>query len=123
MTDHKPLEFAIKSFPPTQADAQARRLAYITQFTTDIRYIKGSEKIVAGSLSRAPVPDETQELVTDLDVMTVTDPFLQLVALEQSRDSSLTSIPLNHTLLDQETVRHITVMARFDNSNLKYGMG
>jgi hypothetical protein len=39
---------------PPQSARQQRHLAYISEFTTDIRHIPGSENVVADALSRPP---------------------------------------------------------------------
>ncbi|KAG8178678.1 hypothetical protein JTE90_025599 [Oedothorax gibbosus] len=51
-TDHKPLTYAFRQRSDKCSPRQARQLDFISQFTTDIRYIKGSENIVADTLSR-----------------------------------------------------------------------
>ena len=50
-TDHKPLVF-IFSTKTERPPRQARQIDYISQFTTDIQYIKGPENVVADGLSR-----------------------------------------------------------------------
>ncbi|MFN9906525.1 MAG: hypothetical protein ACK56F_10430, partial [bacterium] len=39
---------------PPQSARQQRHLAYISEFTTDIRHTPGSENVVADALSRPP---------------------------------------------------------------------
>ncbi|GBO39378.1 Uncharacterized protein K02A2.6 [Araneus ventricosus] len=51
-TDHKPLIFAFHQKLDKAASRQARQLNYISQFSTDIKYIKGGNNIVADTLSR-----------------------------------------------------------------------
>lgn len=51
-TDHKPLIFAFKQKPEKASPRQLRQLDFISQFTTDIRYIAGKDNIVADMLSR-----------------------------------------------------------------------
>ena len=52
LTDHKPLTFALASKPSQHTPRQIRHLDYISQFTTDIRHIKGENNQVADTLSR-----------------------------------------------------------------------
>ena len=52
LTDHKPLIYAINSINTQHSPRQARQLDYISQFTTDIRHIQGSQNLVADALSR-----------------------------------------------------------------------
>lgn len=50
-SDHKPL-LSIFTTKTDRPPRQARQVDYISQFTTDIRYIKGPENVVADGLSR-----------------------------------------------------------------------
>ncbi|GFO45008.1 hypothetical protein PoB_007151300 [Plakobranchus ocellatus] len=50
-TDHKPLTFALSS-ETDRSPRQTRYLAFIAEFTTDIRHIKGKFNVVADALSR-----------------------------------------------------------------------
>ena len=50
-TDHKPLTTALTS-ATERTPRQYRYLDYISQFTSDIRHIKGTENVVADTLSR-----------------------------------------------------------------------
>jgi len=52
LTDHKPLTFAFKQKNEKASPRQQRQLQYISQFTTSIQHISGSENIVAEILSR-----------------------------------------------------------------------
>lgn len=51
-TDHKPLCFAFTNKKDNCTPRQFRYLDYISQFSTDIRYITGKENVVADALSR-----------------------------------------------------------------------
>lgn len=51
-SDHRPLQFALKQNSEKASPRQARYLDFIAQFTSDIRYVKGSENVVADMLSR-----------------------------------------------------------------------
>ena len=52
LTDHKPLIYALSSRSDRHSPRQARQLDYISQFTSTIRHIQGSENVVADALSR-----------------------------------------------------------------------
>ena len=54
-TDHKPLTFVMSSVTERASLRQTRHLAFIAEFTTDIRYVKGETNIVADALSRPSV--------------------------------------------------------------------
>ena len=51
-TDHKPLIFAFQQNPDKASPRQFRYLEYIAQYSTDIRYLQGSENYVADAFSR-----------------------------------------------------------------------
>ncbi|UYV65493.1 hypothetical protein LAZ67_3004513 [Cordylochernes scorpioides] len=51
-TDHRPLIFAFLQKPEKAAPRQIRQLQFISQFSTDIRHVKGQNNIVADALSR-----------------------------------------------------------------------
>jgi len=50
--DHKPLTFAYKQRNEKACPRQLRHLQFISQFSTDIRHIKGADNIIADTLSR-----------------------------------------------------------------------
>lgn len=50
-TDHKPIVGALTS-KAERSPRQSRQLDYISQFTTDIRHVKGKDNVVADTLSR-----------------------------------------------------------------------
>lgn len=51
-TDHRPLTHAFQQRPEKASPRQLRHLDFIGQFTTDIRYLPGSENMAADALSR-----------------------------------------------------------------------
>ncbi|UYV70460.1 hypothetical protein LAZ67_7003079 [Cordylochernes scorpioides] len=53
-TDHKPLTYAFTS-KSERSPRQERHLNYLSQFSMDIRYVKGSENIVADTLPRIEI--------------------------------------------------------------------
>ena len=66
-TDHKPLTFALRTAPDKHAPRENRYLDFISQFSTDIRYIQGSHNVVADALSRCTlhhISDSTIDLVS-----------------------------------------------------------
>lgn len=54
-TDHKPLVSAISKISDPWSSRQQRHLAYISEFTTDIRHIAGKNNSAADALSRCTV--------------------------------------------------------------------
>ena len=53
--DHKPLTFVMSSVTERASLRQTRYLAFIAEFTTDIRYVKEETNFVADALSRPSV--------------------------------------------------------------------
>lgn len=51
-TDHKPLTYAFQQRREKLPPPQLRQLSFITQFTSEIRYINGSDNIIADTISR-----------------------------------------------------------------------
>ena len=51
-TDHKTLEHPFHAKPGRHSPREARHLDYITQFTMDIRHIKGTANMAADAMSR-----------------------------------------------------------------------
>jgi len=53
-TDHKPLTFALHRVSDAWSARVQRNLAYIAEFTSDLRHVPGQSNVVADSLSRPP---------------------------------------------------------------------
>ena len=97
LTDHKPLTYALNTRSDRHSPRQARQLDYISQFTSTVRHIHGSDNVVADTLSRI----ETNSLVSgtppvvDYAAMAksqATDP--QIRALQSSSSSPLVVEPI-----------------------------
>ncbi len=54
LTDHKPLVASMTRVTPPQSARQQRHLAFVSEFTTDLRHTPGTENVVADALSRPP---------------------------------------------------------------------
>ena len=52
LTDHKPLTFALHRLSDAWSARQQRHMAYIAEFTSDLRHIAGKENVVADAISR-----------------------------------------------------------------------
>ena len=77
-TDHKPLTYALHVNTEKYTPRGTRQLDYISQFTSDIQYIKGSDNIVADTLSRSTIQS--------IDSVDLT---FELIADEQRKDATL----------------------------------
>ncbi|GBN21598.1 Transposon Tf2-11 polyprotein [Araneus ventricosus] len=89
-TDHKPLIFAFYQKLDKAAPRQARQLNYISQFSTDIKYIKDENNIVADTLSRVTE-------VSSIDYDQITDAQTQdeeLKSLQTITSLNLKEYPL-----------------------------
>ena len=54
-TDHKPLTFSMAKLSDPSSSRQQRHLAYISEFTTDIRHVLGKNDQAADALSRPAI--------------------------------------------------------------------
>ena len=70
-TDHKPLTRAIQS-KTERNPRQSHHLDYISQFTTDIQHVHGTDNVVADTLSRT-TNSETAEVETHFDYNTISN--------------------------------------------------
>ena len=68
-TDHKPITFAFAKVSDPWSPRQQRHLAYISEFTTDVRHIAGKENCVADALSRNVINTVTAQLGIDYTAM------------------------------------------------------
>ena len=67
-TDHHPLVKALHKQSEPWSARQQRHLAYISEYSTDIRHIAGKHNVTADCLSRSPVDDnECQQISIGLD--------------------------------------------------------
>ncbi|BHF70471.1 hypothetical protein SprV_0301352200 [Sparganum proliferum] len=85
-TDHKPLTYALKAKPDRYSPREARHLDHISQFTADIRYVRGSDNVVADALSRPHI----NTLRSDFDLAKLAD--------LQTADESIADLRTSTTL-------------------------
>lgn len=91
MTDHKPLTYAFSTTKENCSPRQYRYLDFISQFTTDLRYIPGNDNVVADSLSRI------EEVTPAIDY--------KLLAQLQEDDSELEDLIKHGSTLKLEKVK------------------
>ena len=65
-TDHKPLVAAMSKMSDPWSARQQRHLAYVSEFTTDVRHVSGKVNLVADALSRCTV-DGVAALLPGID--------------------------------------------------------
>ena len=80
-TDHKPLTHALSSNTDARSPRQTRHLSWISEYTSDIRYIRGERNAVADALSR-PSP-----VISSLQFPQL--PSLNLHAMSKVQDPSV----------------------------------
>ena len=68
-TDHRPLTFVYKDMSDKWSPRQQRHLCFVSEFTTDIRYVPAADNVVADALSRAPV-DESRHIANMESIFT-----------------------------------------------------
>ena len=91
-TDHKPLTFALQGTTERRSPRQARHLAFISEFTNDIRHIEGLANPVADALSR------------NVLVLEQSPVDLETLAVAQSQDEDLKSLFTSSTSLQLKQV-------------------
>ena len=69
LTDHKPLTHALASRPDQHTPRQVRHLDYISQFTSDIRHVKGEDNTAADALSRIGTIKENLSTTVDFNAI------------------------------------------------------
>ena len=102
LTDHKPLTFALASNSASYTPCQARHLDFISQFTSDIRHVKGEDNAAADALSRFTVDALVLKGIDGLDFHNManaqqSDPEIRQImdgTMPQPSSAKLESIPL-----------------------------
>ena len=89
LTDHKPLTYALNTRSDRYSHRQSRHLDYISQFTTAIRHIQGTQNVVADTLSRI----EANALVTNQPPKV----NFEAIAEAQSTDNQLRALQTSPT--------------------------
>ncbi|BHF67350.1 hypothetical protein SprV_0301037600 [Sparganum proliferum] len=85
-TDYKPLTYALKAKPDRYSPRDVRHLDYISQFTADIRHVRGSDNVIADALSRPDI----NTLTSDFDLAKLAD--------LQTADESIADLRTSTTL-------------------------
>lgn len=99
-TDHKPLTYSLSSTSDHYTPCQVHHLDYISQFTTNIAHITGSENPVADTLSRMKANAVTVP-------PTIID-FKAIIALAQTDDAELKQLTESNSSLSLKTIPVLT---------------
>ena len=94
-TDHMPLIRALASPSPNHSPREARHLDYIAQYTSDVRHVRGTENIVADTLSRSI--SVISEAKIDFDTIAseqLNDPELQKYLETDNTSLQLRQVPI-----------------------------
>ncbi|BHF85615.1 hypothetical protein SprV_1002878400 [Sparganum proliferum] len=96
-TDHKPLTYALKAKPDRYSPRKVRHLDYISQFTADIRNVRGSDNVVADAVSRPDINTLTSDFdlakFADLQTADGSIADLRTSTILQLRDAPLPASP------------------------------
>ena len=86
-TDHRPITYALHTKSDRYSPREIRHLDYISQFTSDIRYIPGNDNTIADTLSRT-------------SIFAIHSPTLshENIAKEQKNDPTLDNLKNNTSL-------------------------
>nr|VZH96017.1 unnamed protein product [Spirometra erinaceieuropaei] len=90
-TDHKPLTYALSTSSDKYSPREARHLDFISQYTTDIRFLKGLYNQVSDCLSRP-------------GINAITRPSIDLERMAELQNQPTFSDSLQHTSLQLEAI-------------------
>jgi hypothetical protein len=101
LSDHKLLSFAIHRVSEPWFARQQRQLAFISEFTRDIKYLRGKENVAADALSRPPMVDGLAAALPSPSASSVD--FWEMAAAQQS--CADTQAALSSTVLQLSKVQ------------------
>ena len=105
LTDHRALAGAVKAPSANHSPREARQLAYLAGFTTDVRHIPGQDNVVADTLSRATIDARVPRPVVDFNALAAaqsSDDELQCLLTCNDSSIKLQSVPFPES--DSEVV-------------------
>ncbi|BHF74067.1 hypothetical protein SprV_0401715100 [Sparganum proliferum] len=115
-TDHKPLTYALKAKPDRYSPKEVRHLDYLSQLTADIRYVRGSDNVVADALSRPDINTLTCDFglakLSDLQSGDKSIDDLRSTTTVQLRDTPLPASPATLTT-DRESQFQSSLLCEF----------
>ena len=105
LTDHRALAGAVQAPSANHSPREARQLAYLAEFTTDVRHIPGPANVVADTLSRATIDALVPRPVVDFNALAAaqsSDDELQCLLTSNDSSIKLQSVPFPES--DSEVV-------------------
>ncbi|PIK56201.1 gag-pol polyprotein [Apostichopus japonicus] len=91
LSDHKPLTYSFLTSPDRYSPREIRHLDFVSQFTTDIRHIKGKDNVVADALSRSTI-----------NTVSASNIDFKAISAEQEVDEELSKLRQSSTLQFKE---------------------
>ncbi len=99
LTDHKPLTYSLSTKSDHYSPRQVRHLDFISQFTSDLRHVKGADSPVTDALSRIDINTINHlPFSTDLQKLAraqTDDQQLQCLLQSTSTSLKLTTVPIS----------------------------
>jgi cleavage and polyadenylation specificity factor subunit 1 len=126
LTDHKPLVASMTRVTPPQSARQQRHLAFVSEFTTDLRHTPGKENVVADALSRPPsqleVPSSGLPVLSIPPVSLPPEPPRQTALQVAAADAQpIDFVDLSVAQLSCPEVQSMLVSPSFSIVSRKYG--
>ena len=88
-TDHKPLTFAFGSASDKWSPRQQRHIAFVSEFATNVRHVRGADNVVADALSRVSLEDNETDVIAAMEgVMTSVINYAAMAA-QQGADAAI----------------------------------
>ncbi|XP_064479243.1 uncharacterized protein LOC135392464 [Ornithodoros turicata] len=101
LTDHKPLTYSMHSSHSSLSPCEIRQLTFVSEFTTDLRHIRGADNAAADALSRIAVSSVTTPHDT-IDFKAMTEAQTHDQELARLRTSS--SLTLQDVILPDTNI-------------------
>ena len=88
-TDHKPLTFAFISASDKWSPRQQRHLAFVSEFTTNVRHVPGVDNVVADALSRVSLEDNEPGVIAAMEGAITSVINYAAMAVQQGADAGI----------------------------------
>ena len=87
LSDHKPLSFALRTNSARHSPREMRQLDFLSQFSCEIRHVKGAENVVADTLSRVHLAAVSRSSPDFADIAAAQQDDQELRELREKTDS------------------------------------